>query len=294
MPIALVASDISLQDIINNKNIEIQQKRYILEASIELLEYRLSKSKIKKENYLAIFHNISKARAALGQGEKLNIITPPNPIDSSQAVRTSIGAGFREGESIGYLGIRPAYHDLEDSNYGFLRGTQIEFINFELSYSDNDVEVEKATILSIVSLAQRSEFFESLSWRTKFGWDRDSLESTASFIGTVGIGLSWGDELGYFYVMTDPLFYLDGKFKSAIGGSVGVIFDKYSYMNTNLEITKRWYDTGSKQWLITFSQSFRLSQNVQLKFNYDYKERTISGMQENQERTFKTTLNYYF
>ncbi|WP_310442178.1 DUF4105 domain-containing protein [Sulfurimonas sp.] len=293
LPIMLANSAINVTDIINREKIDIQQKMYILETSIELLEYNFSKSKIKKEEYLKLFHAISKARAALGQGNIIDIKTPPNPIESHQAIKTSIGGGFREGNSIGFLGLRPAYHDLEDSSYGFLRGTQIEFLNLELSYSQNKLDVENATILSIVSLAQRSEFFENLSWRTKFGWDRDSLDSTPNFIGTIGAGLSWGNELGYLYIMADPLFYLDGGFKSAIGSSLGFIFDKFSYMSTNLELTRRWYDTGDAQNLIGISQNFRLSQNAELKFKYDYKERSVLDSQS-EENSFKIYINCYF
>ncbi|OHD96659.1 MAG: hypothetical protein A3E21_01200 [Sulfurimonas sp. RIFCSPHIGHO2_12_FULL_36_9] len=293
LPIMLANSAIDVSDVINREKIDVQQKMYILEASIELLEYNFSKSKIKKEEYLKLFHAISKARAALGQGNIIDIKTPPNPIESHQAIKTSIGGGFREGNSIGFLGLRPAYHDLEDSNYGFLRGTQIEFLNLELSYSQNKLDVENATILSIVSLAQRSEFFENLSWRTKFGWDKDSLDSTPNFIGTIGAGLSWGNELGYLYIMADPLFYLDGGFKSAIGSSLGFIFDKFSYMSTNLELTRRWYDTGDAQNLIGISQNFRLSQNAELKFKYDYKERSVLDSQS-EENSFKIYINCYF
>ncbi|MDQ1244137.1 MAG: hypothetical protein QG565_477 [Campylobacterota bacterium] len=293
LPIMLSNSELNVTEITRKEEIETRQKRYILEASIELLEYNFSKGKIEKEEYLRLFHSISKARAALGQGEKLEIKTPPNPIESHRAIRASFGSGVRDGEGIGFLGIRPAYHDVEDSNYGFLRGTQIEFLNFELSYRDSELEVEEATILSILSLAQRSEFFENLSWRTKFGWDRNSLDSSANFIGTVGIGLSWGNKLGYTYIMADPLFYLDGEFKSAIGGSLGLVFDKYSYMSTNIEATRRWYDSGEEQNLFALSQNFRVSQNVQLKFKYDYKERALFENSYNEE-TLRVYLNLYF
>lgn len=293
IPLMLVSSDMNVTDVLSDKEIDAQQKMYILEASIELLEYSFSKSKIEKEKYLKLFHTISSARAALGQGNMLDIKTPPNPIESHQAIRASIGGGFREGKKIGFLGLRPAYHDLEDSSYGFLRGTQIEFLNLELSYSQNKLDVEDATILSIVSLAQRSEFFENLSWRTKFGWDKNSLDSTPNFIGTIGAGLSWGNELGYVYIMADPLFYLDGAFKSAIGGSLGFVFDKFSYMSTNIEATRRLYDSGDWQNLFALSQSFRVSQNAQLKFKYDYKER-VELENRYDENSLRVYLNYYF
>ena len=293
LALLLVDSKITSTLIVEDSEIETQQKMYILEASIELLEYNFSKSKVTKERYLELFHSLSKARASLGLGEKIEIKTPANPLQSHQAIRTMIGAGVKEGKGVGYLGIRPAYHSLEDSNYGFLRGTQIEFLNIELSYTKDKIDIEDATILSIVSLAQRSYFFENLSWRTKFGWDRDSLDSSANFTGTVGIGFSWGNELGYSYIMADPLFYLDDGFKSAIGTSVGFVFDKYSLMSTKVELTRRYYDVGETQNLFGLAQSFRLSQNMQLRFDYDYKQRDSSA-KEKQERSLKCYFNYYF
>jgi len=289
----LADSKITSTFILEDSGIETQQKMYILEASIELLEYNFSKSKVTKERYLELFHSLSKARASLGLGEKIEIKTPANPLQSHQAIRAMLGAGIKESRAVGYLGLRPAYHSLEDSNYGFLRGTQIEFLNIELSYTKDKIDIEDATILSIVSLAQRSYFFENLSWRTKFGWDRDSLDSSANFTGTVGIGFSWGNKLGYSYIMADPLFYLDDGFKSAIGTSVGFVFDKYSFMSTKMELTRRYYDAGETQNLFGLAQSFRLSQNMQLRFDYDYKQRDSSA-KEKQERSLKCYFNYYF
>lgn len=292
LPLKLAASNMDIT-FLDTSKIELEQKRYILEASIELLEYNYIKGKIEKGAYLKRFHLLSKARAALGTGEKITIKTPPNPIESHQAIKTSIGAGVREGKSVGFLGLRPAYHSLEDSGYGFLRGTQIEFLSLELSSDEHKLSLEDATILSIVSIAQRSDFFDNLSWRTKFGWDRNSLDNSAHFIGTVGAGFSWGNELGYTYIMTDPLFYHDGRFKSAIGGSVGFVLDKWSAISTKIELTQRYYDTGEAQNIFEFSQGFRVSQNLQIRLDYDYKDRGKEAV-EKQERSLKTYLNVYF
>ncbi|MEA3371198.1 MAG: DUF4105 domain-containing protein, partial [Campylobacterota bacterium] len=188
LPKKLVDGEIKLQEIVSDETIPLRQKQYILESSTEFLEYSFSKNEMDKKEYIELFYNLSKERAALGKGVKLDIKTPQDPIESHRAIRVTAGLGSREGEAIGFLGIRPAYHDLEDSNYGFLRGTQIEFLNIELSYSEEEVELEEATVLSIVSLAQRSEFFDSLSWRTKFGWDRNYLDAETNFIATLGAG----------------------------------------------------------------------------------------------------------
>lgn len=286
----LLESSISEEDIIGDERIEIEQKRYILEVGIELLEYRFSKSQIEKEEYLRLFHSFSKARAKLGIGEKIVIKTPPNPIESHQAIRASMGGGVRDAKPVGFFGMRPAYHDLADSSYGFLRGTQIEFLDLEISYTKEKIDLEKATILSIVSLAQRGDFFKNISWRTKFGWDRNSFYEKAAFIGTVGIGLSWGNELGYLYVMADPLFYVDKSHTSALGSSIGAVFDGSSNLSTIFEATRRWYDEGFEQYLFNVSQTFRASQNTQLKLKYDYKERR--DLKE--ENSLVLYLNYYF
>jgi len=293
LPRELIASKITIKDIVDNNSIPVQQKMYILEASTEFLEYSFSKNDMDKEHYLEQFHNITKERAALGQGERLNIKSPANPIKSHRAVKATVGFGYREDKSIGFLGIRPAYHDLEDSNYGFLRGTQIEFMNIMLSYAENDIELEKATIISIASIAQRSEFFDSFSWRTKFGWDKNYIDNESNFIATLGAGFSWGNKLGYTYIMVDPLLYINENFISGIGGSLGFVIDKSKYMSTNIELTRRIYDNAQKQSLAKITQSFRLSQNLQLKFKYDYKERFILN-KDGDEQTYRAVLNYYF
>jgi hypothetical protein len=293
LPKKLVNSEMSIQDLMSSRDIAKEQKQYVLEASIEYLEYSFSKNSMKKSEYLKLFHKLSRARASLGSAKVQKIKRPQDPIESHRAIRLSVGGGVREGESIGFLGIRPAYHSLEDSNYGFLRGTQIEFMNLELSYSKEKIELENATVLSIVSLAQRSEFFDSLSWRTKFGWDRDSLDAKANFSGSVGAGYSWGNEYAYSYVMLDPLFYVADDFSAALGGSLGLVFDKFSFMSTNLEVTRRYYDSGDAQNLFKIAQSFRVSQNFQLKLKYDYKERVFLS-EKTEEESFKANLNYYF
>ena len=291
LPLLLVEKEIHCEDVTLHRDIKIAQKRYILEASIELLEYKFSKNKIKKEEYLELFYALSRARAALGQDQKVEVSTPENPIDSHQSIRVSLGGGQRDGSSIGFLGIRPAYHDLQDSSYGFLRATQIEFLDLELSYFNERVEIEKATILSIVSLAQRSQFFQNLSWRTKFGWDRNSPKEDSNFMGTVGAGLSWGNEMAYLYMMVDPLFYINDGCKTAIGTSFGIVFDKYNYMSTMLELTKRYYSGGFEQYLREVAETFRVSRNIQLELKYDYEERNEIQKRENGASFY---INYYF
>jgi hypothetical protein len=64
-------------------------------------------------------------------------------------------------------------------------------------------------------------------------------------------------------------------------------------MNTNIEASYREYDTGVNQGLVKVSQSFRFSQNTQLKFKYNYIEKEIES-ENSAENTFRVMFNYYF
>ena len=290
----LVNSETTVEKFLADTSITLQQEQYILEASIEYLEYSYEKTKMKKEKYLELFHAFTKSRASLGEGEILKIETPNNPLSSHRAVRATLGAGVRDGKGIGFLGIRPAYHDLEDSDVGFLRGTQIEFLNLLLSYDQNNsVELEKATILSVTSVAQRSEFFSGLSWRMNVGWDKNSLQEKSNFTSSAGIGFGIGNKFAYSYALLVPFFYVTDTLTGGAGGTLGLTIDKYKFMSTNLEATQRIYDTGRTQSLVAFTQSFRLSQNLQMKFKYDYKDRFADSLEAN-EQTYQAVLNYYY
>ena len=293
IPMLLAMSKLNIYDVIDDDSISDIQKKYILEAAVEYLEYKYSKGKVKKDIYLKLFHDITTQRAKLGRGKDINIERPSNPLNSHRGAKVSIGLGNRDGEAHSYFGIRPAYHDLQDTNNGFLRGTQIEFLNLLFSASKEKLQVEEATILSIVSLAQRSEFFPSFSWRTKIGWNQEFVEEAGSFNFSLGAGYSWGNEFAFTYVLVDPIFDFSDEVRAGIGGSIGICIDKYKYMNTNIEATYRVYDNGKKQRAIKAYQGFKISQNMQIVVQYDSKEKYRENSLKN-EQTFSTMFKYYF
>ncbi len=279
--------------VLKDQTISLQQKQYIFEAAIEYLEYTYSRNEMKKERYLERFYQLSSARAQLGKGEILHFENPQNPINAHRAVKTTIGGAFRDSHYYTLLGIRPAYHTLEDPQYGYLRGTQIEFLNLELGITKDSLKLEDLTVLSIKSIAQRTKLFSPFSWRTKFGWDKNYIDTKANFSATVGAGLSWGNKLGYLYLMLDPLYYVADKSAGGIGASIGFDIDGYKMLKTNVEITQRHYDTGDEQLLISAVQSINISKDMQLKAKYEYKDK-YNLAKKRQEDNFKVLLNYYF
>lgn len=291
--LSLAQGDIAPESIVNDKTKSEQSKRYILEAASELNQYNYMNAKANKEDYLKYSRSILSQRALLGKGDELPISQPANPLTGHQATRITAQTGWRNGTPIQLLGWRPANHDLLDSDVGYLRGTQIEFLDTLLRYEDNKLEIEKLTFLSIASIAQRTDFFKPFSWRMKSGWDTNYLNDKSRFMTSIGAGLSWGNELGYFYFMLDPLFYYSSKFDAGVGGSMGAVVYENKMLKTNMEGTHRIYDNGQRQWLAMFSQNIRLNNNLALKLQYDYVQKETS-IQNDGWNTFKLSLDYFF
>ncbi len=269
-------------------------KRYTLEVAIELSQYYYQKGELNKEHYLDIFHTLTSARAKLGKTKKIVPKQPPNPLKGHRADRVSFALQSIDGESAFHFGIRPAYHDLEDPLYGFLRGTQIEFLDLSFYATKEKLYLDKATILSIKSIAQVDSFFNNFSWRTNIGWNRDYLDDLSRFQFSIGVGYSVGNDYGYIYIITDPQLYTAKELTSGIDLSAGFVIDKYSkFTNTKAEYTHKWYDNSQGQNIVTFTQTFRIQQNLSLKLQYDFHERYKNEQYEN-ENIYSLKCDLYF
>jgi len=285
----LARSNVSVQKYLET-NTSKQTKRYVLEASSEFIEYDFLAGDINQTVYRQRLHSILGARSGLGKGEQIKIAQPENPTEGHHAMRVRAEAGVRNGDGIGFLGIRPANHDIKDSDVGFLRGTQIEFFDFLFSYGkEDDFNLEKATLINILSLSPRGKFFQPFSWQLNTGWDREYLTDSVKFTSNASYGMTWGNDMGYVYVLADALFYTDRDLTVGLGGILGAVVYEGRDFKTNFETTQRIYDTGSDQMLFSASQHYRSSQNTALSLSYDYVEKYESNW-----NTVKFTFDYFF
>jgi hypothetical protein len=195
----------------------------------------------------------------------------------------------RNSEFIGFLGVRPANHDIKDSDYGYLKGAQIEFMDLLFSYSKNEYKVEKATIISVSALIPRSEFFKPDSWRFSVGFDRNYLTERTDFTANYSMGATWGNALGYVYVLVDVFAYMDKRPTIGLGGVAGAVFNQGRDFKANMEVTQRIYETSDTQLLFSASEHYRSSQNTALSISYDYVEKN-----EIDWNTFKLSFDYFF
>ncbi|MFC2074308.1 DUF4105 domain-containing protein [Campylobacterota bacterium] len=268
---------------------DVQDQRYVLEAVSEFLEYDFLAGDINASIYKKRLYKVLTTRSGLGQGELIKIPQLDDPMLGHRALRVRSEIGLRNDKVISLLGVRPANHDIKDSDVGFLGGTQIEFFDLLFSYDEDDFNVEKATLINIVSLAPRSEFFKPYSWRLNMGWDRDYLSESTKFTSNASGGLTWANNLGYVYILADALFYTDRSLTAGIGCVAGAVIYQGEDFKTNIETTQRIYDTGHDQLLFSASQHYRSSQNTALTISYDYVEKYESNWD-----TVKFRFDYFF
>ncbi len=273
----------------------LDTKRYTLEAAIELTQYYYQSNDLSKERYLDIFHSLTSTRAKLGKTKKVSPLTPPDPLTGHQALRLTLGVRSTNGKSGMEIGFRPAYHNLDDPAYGFLRGTKIEFFDIESYIQSNRLYLDKATILAIESIPQFDNFFHNFSWRMHLGWDRNFYDTKSRFDFSVGAGASVGNRYGYIYTFLDPHLHVTSSAQAALSASVGCVLDGWSeWMQLHAEYTLKRYERQRKQNILTLSQTFRIKQNFAWNVKYEYHDRFSADAKRSHENLYSFLLYYYF
>jgi hypothetical protein len=216
---ALASGELKPQDVTIRGS--VNARCYVLEAAAELVEYDYIEGKLSKEVYAKRYHELLSQRALLGKGETLFIDEKPNPDTAHHAARIIIGQGWDEERSPVLIGWRPAYHDLSEDDTGHLNGAQIEFFDLLLGVEKSKVDLEKLTLLSLASITPVSQFFKSLSWRMKTGWDRDYGRGGSSFVARVGAGSAIGNENCFGYILSEPEIRVGPLFDVGVGLTAG-------------------------------------------------------------------------
>ena len=285
----LSADKLKPEKYLKDSSSDVQTNRFVLEASSEFIEYDYLKKDINESVYKGRIYKILKARASLGEGEQIDIKTPVDPMLSHRSFRVSAELGSRNSETLAFIGVRPANHDIEDFDFGYSQGAQVEFMDLLFSYAQNDFNVERATIISVAALTPKSEFFKPNSYRFSFGFDREFLNENTEFTANYALGGTWGNDYGYIYLLADVLLYTDDFVTVGLGTIAGAVLNQGDDFKTNIEVNQRIYHTSEKQLLFSFSQHYRSSQNTAISLSYEYIEKY-----EPDWDTFKLSFDYFF
>jgi len=186
------------------------ERAQILEVSISYLRYLVVK---KKQNSPA---NRKKSLALLSARSKIPmqdvfqpIVEPEIRDDEGHLThRAMVALGQQNNDEFVDLQMRIAYHELMDLPDGFIRGGQIEMGALTLrgvnknntsAITEKDelsLQLQRFSIINILSLGSRDHFQQPISWRVNAGFDRFILEGSDLF-AHLDVGGGYSYDLGF-------------------------------------------------------------------------------------------------
>ncbi len=119
-------------------------------------------------------------RAVLSVRSRLGIASDPAPATMPSIApdrghdtgRFGFGASTVNGTPAALLSYRGAYHEMLDPVGGYAPNSGIEFINLGARYTSRErLELDRLTLVDILSLEPRDAFFRNISWGLRFGWE---------------------------------------------------------------------------------------------------------------------------
>jgi len=228
------------------------ERAQILEVSISYLRYLVVKKKQNSPENRKKSLALLSARSRIPVQDVFDPIVEPDIRDDEGHFthRATVALGQQNNDEFIDLQMRMAYHELMDLPDGFIRGGQIEMgaltlrgINkYARSGSKEDeafaLQLQRFSIINILSLGSRDHFQQPISWRVNTGFDRFILEGSDLFAhldvgGGYSFDVDFGGEqsttdLGQVYGLLEARLKASGQFDDdyqlSAGAQVGWLY----------------------------------------------------------------------
>jgi hypothetical protein len=266
------------------------QQAQTLEVAISYLRYLVIKKKQRSAENRQRSIALLSARSKIPLQKVFQPIIEPEVRDDEGHLthRGSFYSGVQNDNEFIDLQFRIAYHELMDLPQGFIKGGQIEMgswtlraINQQEKNGENkqaSLQLQKFSIINILSLGARDHFQQPISWRVNTGFDRFSLDNADLFAHLdVAGGYSYDlnistFKLGQIYALLEARLKASGQFEKdyqlAAGSQLGWLyqgnqFQLSSYGSYFPSISGEEFDYKD----VSFSIAGKLANNWQLRLN---------------------------
>ncbi|WP_040915764.1 DUF4105 domain-containing protein [Lentisphaera araneosa] len=286
------------------KESSLEEQRRVYDVAVELMLIHLADGEMTQEEYQDLYLGTLRKRAKLGRNDKpYDYEVPFDPAEGHDSMRVQLGSGAYDDQGFVSLSLRPAYHALEDTWAGYLKGSAIEVLNTELYYfyDDEDLELKKFQLATIHSLAPVDEYFDPLSWVVDVGAESLRLRENdedlhvATYIDT-GFGQSslFKDEILVYGLLRPSLHFsgvLNDNYMLGIGPELGTIYYINQHSSAQLSGRHSWGVLGQSNQMteVKTGLNWNLSKSVHLNSYFKW---TDSFHQDWNELGLK--VNYYF
>lgn len=176
-----------------------QEQANILETSMKYLQFKQQKTpqktkpSKKQKEYTERLNAIREASKQLPAPMQEKTPAPIGPENSHRSAKIDLSLGYRANTPVIGIETRPAFHDLTDSDHGFLKGAGIDFLKLNINIDKKrQIEIEKFTFAQVTSLLPRDAFFKPVSWFASTGFEQQRLyRDPWRFFLTGGSGVSY-------------------------------------------------------------------------------------------------------
>ena len=281
-----------LDDFVNedeplNETLSNDDKISYLDFKILYLQYQRANNEYNKDEYLKKYLKLLKERSSYNKASVYDIKTLFNPLDSHDSAKVSF---FYDSSDSFELGLKPVYNDIYDISDGYLEGAYIDFFDLNLKKDkDENIKLDRFTLLKIKSLAQQDMIFKPLSWGIDLGYEHFKDQKDYLKIKPE-TGLTFGNEKNFIYTMIGSnVYYKENDQLYSLGSSIGFITNQFNNIKIGCQYSYDRYNQSLENNQFEIFTTYKLEQNSTLNIKY-----INDDLYEKDKDRIKIGVTYYF
>lgn len=270
-----------------NETLSTDDKISYLDFKILYLQYQRANNEYEKDEYLKKYLQLLKERSSYNKASAYDIKTPFNPLNSHDSAKVSL---FYDSTDSFELGLKPVYNDIYDISDGYLEGAYIDFFDLNIKKNkDDNIKLDKFTLLKIKSLAQQDMIFKPFSWGIDLGYEHFKDQSDYLKIKPE-TGFTFGNEKNFIYTMIGSnVYYKDSDQLYSLGSSVGFITNQFEDIKLGIKYSYDKYNKSFENNEFEISTTYKIEQNIALNIKY-----INDDLYEKDKERIKAGVFYYF
>ncbi|MGR5211558.1 DUF4105 domain-containing protein [Vibrio rotiferianus] len=176
-----------------------EERAAILEFAYEWLNYELYDKGLERDPTAKQLTQLLYQRSRIKTDSPFSPIVAPEVSPEKGHASSRAGLGYQYNDTATNRILfewRAAYHDLLDSQAGFIPGAKISFLDtaFSIDHKSN-TRLESFHFLDAMALAPGNRVFDSLAWNIRGGFDRMPAKNKLAgrWFAQGGAGKAWGE-----------------------------------------------------------------------------------------------------
>ncbi len=200
------------------------------------------------------------------------IPAPLAPEKGHKSKRATVALGQRLNNNYAELGLKMAFHSLEDNKDGFLQGAQINIGSIKIRAEENvGLRLYQLDFVDIFSLTPRDEFFSPLSWRISTGFEKQLTNDKDQLVYQLsgGAGGTWEiAKNNLFYALAISRLEINKQLKNLLEPGIGFdagFLSHFKHTTAHLEFSGEQFQQNVYRLRVQYTQNYSFSSNHSIK-----------------------------